>query len=145
MWRAPQMNQSELIDKYIADLTDWRGKMLANLRKIIHEADPEITEELKYMGSPVWYHNGQVLLGNAYKDKVTLTFPKGARLPDPYKLFTGRLESNKLRAIDFHQGEEINESALKDIIRSAVAENNTGLEGKTAADAGGNSPKPRKK
>jgi hypothetical protein len=139
------MNPSELIDKYITDLSDWRGKMLANLRKIIHDADPEITEELKYMGSPVWYHNGQVLLGNAYKDKVTLTFPQGASLPDPDKLFNGRLESNKLRAIDFHKDDDINENALKDIILAAVAHNSAGSKGKTQADASAAPPKVKKK
>jgi hypothetical protein len=124
------MTPSELIDKYITELSDWRGEMLANIRKIIRDTDPEIIEEWKYMGSPVWYHDGQVLLGNAYKDKVTLTFPQGATLPDPYKLFNARLESNKMRATDFHEGDGINERALNAIIHAAVAHNSVGVREK---------------
>ena len=139
------MIPSELVDKYVADLTDWRGDVLSNLRKIIRDADPEIIEELKYMGSPVWYHDGQVLLGNAYKDKVTLTFPQGATLPDPDKLFNGRLESNKLRAIDFHQGDKINEKAMGDMIRAAVAKNSSCGTGKAQAIAHEVLPKKHKK
>jgi hypothetical protein len=123
------MKPSELIDKYISGLTDWRGIMLANIRKIIHDADPEIIEEWKYMGSPVWYHNGQILLANAYKDKVKLTFPQGASLRDPDKLFNNGLGGNKWRAIDFHEGDKINGRALKNIIRAAVAYNHAGLKG----------------
>ena len=118
-----------LIDKYIADLTDWRGKMLANLRKIIHGADPGIIEEWKWMGSPCWSHNGLILVANAHKDKVKLTFARGASLPDPDKLFNAGLEGNKWRAIDFHEGDETRERALKEIIRAAVAYNRTGLKG----------------
>jgi hypothetical protein len=129
------MDQSELIDKYIADLKDWRGKMLVDLRKIIRDADPEIIEEWKYKGSPVWYHNGQIVLANAYKDKVKLTFPQGAGLPDPDKLFNAGLGGNKWRAIDLYEGDRINESALKNIIRAAVAYNRAGLKGKTPEDA----------
>lgn len=130
MMCEPSMNPSELIDKYISDLADWRGQMLVNLRKIIRDADPDMIEEWKYMGSPVWYHNGQVLLGNAYKEKVTLTFPQGASLPDPENLFNARLESDKMRAIDFHQGDEIKGRALQDIVRAAVALNISGKKGK---------------
>ena len=133
VWCAPSMNPSELIDKYIADLTDWRGKMLANLRKIIHDADPEIIEEWKWMGSPVWSHNGLILVANAHKDKVKLTFYQGASLPDPDKLFNAGLEGNKWRAIDFHEGDRINERALKDMVVAAVARNSAGLKGKTNA------------
>jgi hypothetical protein len=129
------MNPSELIDNYIADLTDWRGKMLANIRKIIHDADPEIIEEWKWMGSPVWSHKGLISVANAHKDKVKLTFPQGASLPDPDKFFNAGLEGNKWRAIDFHEGDEINERALKNIILAAVAYNNAGLKGKTSADS----------
>ncbi len=130
------MNASELIDKFIADLTDWRGKMLADLRKIIHEADPEIIEEWKYMGSPVWYHNGQILLANAYKDKVKLTFPQGASLPDPDKLFNNGLEGNKWRAIDLFEGDRINERALEGLVRAAVAHNRAGGNGKPPSARG---------
>jgi hypothetical protein len=135
MWRASPMNPSELIDKYIADLADWRGKMMVDIRKIIRDADPEVIEEWKYKGSPVWYHNGQILLANAYKNKVKLTFPQGAILPDPDKLFNAGLEGNKWRAIDLYEGDRINELALKEIIRAAVAQNRAGLKGKTPADA----------
>ncbi len=89
------MNPSELIDKKIADLTDWRGKMLANLRKIIHDADHEIMEEWKWMGTPTWYHDGLIAVANAHKDKVKLTFSQGARRPDPDKLFNAGLEGNR--------------------------------------------------
>ncbi len=139
------MNPSELIDKYIADLTDWRSKMLANLRKIIHDADPEIVEEWKWMGSPVWSHNGLISVANAHKDKVKLTFSQGASLLDPEKLFNAGLEGNKWRAIDFHESDGINERALKNIIRAAVAYNRAGLKGKIPADARGIRAKVHKK
>jgi hypothetical protein len=139
------MKPSELIDKYIADLTDWRGKMLANLRKIIHDADPEIIEEWKWMGSPCWSHDGLISVANAHKDKVKLTFSRGASLPDPDKLFNAGLEGNQWRAIDFHEGDGINERALKTIIRAAVTYNRAGLKGKTPADARGIRTKVHKK
>jgi hypothetical protein len=125
------MNPSEIIDKQIAALTDWRGKMLANLRKIIHDADPEIIEELKWMGTPCWSHDGIISVATALKDKVKLTFIQGASLPDPDKLFNAGLEGNKWRAIDFHEGDRINESALKNLIRAAAAHNRAGRKGKT--------------
>src|SRR3990172_12785068 len=131
------MKPSELIDKYITDLTDGRGKMLANIRKIIHEADPEIIEEWKWMGSPCWSHDGLILVANAHKDKVKLTFNQGASLPDPEKIFNAGLEGNKWRAIDFHKGDKINEIAMKNIIRAAVAYNHAKLKRKTPADARG--------
>jgi hypothetical protein len=131
---ATKMNPSELIDKYIADLADWRGKMLANLRNIIHDADPKIIEEWKWMGSPCWSHDGLILVANAHKDKVKLTFSQGASLPDPDKLFNAGLEGNKWRAIDLYKGDRINERALKNIIRAAVAHNRAGRKGKTPAD-----------
>ena len=139
------MKASELIDKKIADLPDWRGKMLADLRKIIHDADHEIVEEWKWMGSPVWSHNGLILVANAHKDKVKLTFSQGASLPDPDNLFNAGLEGNKWRAIDFHEGDRINERALKNIIGTAVAHNRAGLKGKTPADARGIRAKVKKK
>jgi len=120
------MNPSELIDKKIADLADWRGKMLANLRNIIHDADPKIIEEWKWMGSPCWSHDGLILVANAHKDKVKLTFSQGASLPDPDKIFNAGLEGNRWRAIDLHEGDRYNERALKNIIRSAVAHNRDG-------------------
>ncbi len=125
------MNPSELIDKQIADLKDWRGKMLANLRKIIRDADPDIIEEWKWMGSPAWSHDGLILVANAHNDKVKLTFAQGANLPDPDKLFNASLEGNKWRAIDLYEGDRINERALKDIIHTAIAYNEAILKKKT--------------
>jgi len=124
------MNPSELIDKYIASLTDWRGKILVTLRKIIHDADHEIIEEWKWMGSPCWYHDGLILVTNAHKDKVKLTFPQGASLPDPDNLFNNGLEGKRWRAIDLYEGDRINERALKNIIRAAVVYNRAGLKRK---------------
>ena len=111
------------IDELIAGLNDWRGKMLANVRKIIHAADPEIIEEWKWMGSPCWSHDGLICVANAHKDKVKLTFSQGASLPDADKLFNAGLEGNKWRAIDLYEGDKINERSLKSLIRSAVAYN----------------------
>lgn len=132
------MKPSEQIDKLIAGLMDplrpaspslggseasWRGKMLANLRKIILDADPEIVEEWKWMGSPCWSKGGLICVANAHKDKVKLTFSHGASLPDPDKLFNNGLEGNRWRAIDLYEGDKINERSLKSLIRSAVAHN----------------------
>jgi len=139
------MNPSELIDKQIADLADWRGKMLVNLRKAIHDADPEIIEEWKWMGSPCWSHDGLICVANAHKDKVKLTFAQGASLPDPDKLFNNGLEGNRWRAIDLYEGDRVNERALKNLIRAAVAHNRAGRKGETSADARGIRPKVHKK
>jgi len=114
---------SALIDKRIADLGDWRGKTLAQVRKLIHDADPEIVEEWKWMGTPVFSQSGIVCTGETYKTVVKMTFAKGANLPDPTGLFNSSLEGNVRRAIDIHEGEKINEAALKDLIRAAVALN----------------------
>ena len=119
------MDPSKLIDKQIADLTDWRGKMLAKLRKIIHDADPELTEDWKW-GTAVWSHKGLVLAVGAFKETVKVNFFQGATLPDPNKLFNAGLEAKKTRAIDFHEGDKINEPALKDLVRAAVAHNRAG-------------------
>jgi hypothetical protein len=127
------MNPSERIDELIAKLADWRGKTLAALRKSILEADREIIEEWKWMGSPVWSHYGMIVVGNAHKEKVKLTFPHGARLPDPDKLFNADLKGNAWRAIDFFAGDKINERALKNLIRAAVAYNQTKLKKKAPA------------
>jgi hypothetical protein len=116
------------IDEKIKELGDWRGKTLAKVREIIHEADPEIIEEWKWMGSPCWSHDGLICVGNAHKDKVKLTFSQGASLPDPDKLFNAGLDGNQWRAIDLYQGDRVNERALKNLIRAAVALN---LEGKS--------------
>lgn len=117
------MKPSEKIDQLIAGLDDWRGKMIANLRKIIHDADPEIIEEWKWMGTPCWSRDGLILVANAHKDKVKLTFSQGASLSDPDKLFNTGLEGNRWRAIDLYEGDKINERSLKSLIRSAVAHN----------------------
>src|SRR6266478_1826395 len=114
------MNPSERIDHLIAKLTDWRGKMLASVRKTILEADREIIEEWKWMGSPVWSRDGIIAVANAHKEKVKLTFSHGAILPDPDKLFNAGLEGNARRAIDFFEGDKINERALKNLVRAAV-------------------------
>src|SRR5271170_3836367 len=114
---------SVLIDERIKKLGDWRGKMLARVRGIVHEADPEIVEEWKFMGTPVFSHSGIVCTGETYKSVVKLTFAKGATLPDPSGLFNSSLDGNVRRAIDIHEGETINESAFKELIRQAVALN----------------------
>jgi len=119
----PTESASKLIDERIQQLGDWRGKMLAKLRGIIHAADPEIVEEWKWMGTPVFSHSGIVCTGETYKSVVKLTFAKGAALKDPAGLFNSSLEGNVRRAIDIREGEKVNEAALKDLIRSAVALN----------------------
>jgi hypothetical protein len=139
------MNPTELIDKYIEGLTDWRGQVLANLRSIIHDADPESVEEWKWMGSPCWYHDGLIAVANAHKGKVKLTFDKGARLADPDKIFNAGLDGNKWRAIDLYEGDKINQRALKNMIRDAVAYNRAGLKEKPTADARGIRAKVHKK
>jgi len=127
------MNPSERIDQLIAGLTDWRGKTLASIRKTILEADREIIEEWKWMGSPVWSHDGMIAVGNAHKDKVKLTFSHGASLLDPDKLFNAGFGGNTWRAIDFFEGDEINERALKNLIRAAVDYNQMKLKSKASA------------
>jgi hypothetical protein len=125
---------SALIDERIKELGDWRGKMLAKVRKIIHEADPEIVEEWKWMGTPVFSHGGIVCTGETYKNHVKMTFAKGALLKDPSGLFNSSLDGNVRRAIDIHEGGKIDEAALRDLIRAAVSLN---LEGRSK-------PKPRR-
>src|SRR2546425_10818278 len=120
---VPVESASALIDEKIYELADWRGKTLAKVRAIIHEADPEIVEELKWMGTPVWSHGGIVCTGETYKKVVKMTFAKGAALKDPAGLFNSSLEGNVRRAIDIHEGERVDEPALKDLIRAAVALN----------------------
>jgi hypothetical protein len=120
---VPAESASILIDERIQELGDWRGKMLAKVRKIVHGADPEIVEEWKWRGTPVWSHGGIVCTGETYKDVVKMTFAKGAALKDPSGLFNSSLDGNVRRAIDIHEGEKVNETALKDLIRAAVALN----------------------
>ena len=128
------MKPSEQIDRMIAELTDWRGKTFASVRKSILAADREIIEEWKWMGSPVWSRDGMIAVANAHKGKVKLTFAHGAGLPDPDKLFNAGLEGNARRAIDFLEGDKVNERALKDLVRAAIEYNQTKLK-KNAAGA----------
>lgn len=113
----------EQIDQLIAKLKDWRGRTLAKARKSILAADPEITEEWKWMGSPVWSRDGMIAVGNAHKDKVKLTFSQGASLADPDKLFNAGLDGKVWRAIDLFEGDEVDERALKDLVHAAIAFN----------------------
>ena len=121
---------SQLIDKRIADLGDWRGGLLAQLRELVKEADPDIVEEWKWMGTPVWSHNGIVCTGETYKLVVKVTFIKGASLKDPKHLFNSSLDGNARRSIDFHEGDKLDKSALKGLIRAAVNLNVSGGETK---------------
>ncbi len=118
-----ELSASALIDKAIAELGDWRGERLAEIRKLIHEVDPEVVEEWKYMGSPVWSHDGTIAVGNAYQNKVKVTFANGAQLRDPDKVFNAGLGGKKWRAIDIFEGDRIDRSALKALLREAVAYN----------------------
>jgi hypothetical protein len=130
---VPAQSASAFIDEKIKELGDWRGKTLAKVREIIHQADPEIVEERKWVkpaspGTPVWSHGGIVCTGETYKNVVKLTFAKGAALKDPARLFNSSLEGNVRRAIDIHEGDKVDAAALKDLIRAAVALN---LKGKS--------------
>ncbi len=125
---SPVESASALIDEKIKGLGDWRGEMLAKVRAIIHAADPEVVEEWKWMGTPVWSHGGIICTGETYKKAVKMTFAKGAALKDPSGLFNSSLDGNVRRAIDIHEGDKIDEAALKALIRAAVALN---LEGKS--------------
>jgi hypothetical protein len=127
------MHPSQRIDQLIAGLTDWRGKTLASIRKSILAADPEIIEEWKWMGSPVWSRHGIIAVGNAHKDKVKLTFSHGAHIPDPDKLFNAGLTGNAWRAIDLFEGDPINQRALKNLVRSAIEYNHIKLKSKAPA------------
>ena len=114
---------SELISKRIAELADWRGETLGRMRKLIQEADPDVVEEWKWMGTPVWSHDGIICTGESYKKVVKLTFAKGASLKDPARLFNSSLDGNVRRAIDIHEGEEVDAAAFKALIRQAIALN----------------------
>jgi hypothetical protein len=120
---------SQLIDARIKELGDWRGKMLSRLRALVKEADPEVVEEWKWRGVPVWSHDGMICTGETYKSVVKMTFAKGASLEDPSRLFNSSLEGNTRRAIDFHEGEEIDEEALKALFRAAVDLNTSRARG----------------
>ena len=129
---APLQSASASIDQKIKELADWRGKTLTRLRQLIHEADPAIVEEWKWMGTPVWSHDGIVCTGESYKQVVKLTFARGATLPDPKRLFNSSLEGNVRRAIDVREDEKINEAAFKQLIRAAAVANTAALTERAA-------------
>ena len=120
------LSASELISNKIAELGDWRGATLRRMRKLIKAADPDVVEEWKWMGTPVWSHDGIICTGESYKSVVKLTFSKGASLKDPARLFNSSLDGNTRRAIDIHDGEEVDESAFKALVRQAVVLNSSG-------------------
>jgi hypothetical protein len=120
---------SQLIDERIKELGDWRGETLSRLRRLIKQADPDVVEEWKWRGVPVWYHDGIICTGETYKNVVKMTFARGASLDDPSGLFNSSLEGNTRRAIDFHEGDKIDEQALKTLIRAAVARNKRKAKG----------------
>jgi len=121
--KTGEKDPSELIDQRIEELGDWRGATLAQVRKIIKQADPDVVEEWKWRGVPTWYHDGIICTGETYKDKVKMTFAKGASLDDPKGLFNSSLEGNTRRAIDFFEGDKVNAAALKALVRDAIALN----------------------
>ncbi|HYA25587.1 MAG TPA: DUF1801 domain-containing protein [Terriglobales bacterium] len=141
---VPAESAAAKIDQLIAKLTDWRGKTLASIRKSILAADPEIIEEWKWMGSPVWSRDGIIAVGNAHKDKVKLTFSHGASLPDPDKLFNAGLGGNQWRAIDCFKGDTINECALKNLVCAAVEYNQVKLKRKAPAGTRAKAQKSKK-
>ena len=120
---------SQLIDARIKELGDWRGKMLSQLRALVKQADPDVVEEWKWRGVPVWSHDGLICTGETYKNIVKMTFAKGAALKDPSRLFNSSLDGNVRRAIDFHEGETIDEEALKTLVRAAVTLNKSKAQG----------------
>jgi hypothetical protein len=134
------MNPSKQIDELIAEIPDWRGKTFATVRKTILAADPEIVEEFKWMGTPVWSRDGMIAVANAFKGKVNVTFAYGAKLPDPGKLFNSGYGGNTRRAIDFFEGDKVNERALKALVRAAIDYNQTSLKKNAKA-----APKSKKK
>src|SRR5947209_2015111 len=138
------MNPSDRIDQLIAGIADWRGKTFAGVRKCILSADPEIIEEWKWMGSPVWSRDGIIAVANAHKGKVKLTFMYGAKLADPDKLFNAGLEGNARRAIDFLEGDKINARALKELIRAAIEYNQSKAKKAPAGKAKKKAPKGKK-
>ncbi len=123
---SEDQSASELISKRIADLGDWRGETLSRMRKLIKEADPDVVEEWKWKGTPIWSHDGIICTGESYKSVVKLTFAKGASLEDPARLFNSSLGGNVRRAIDIHEGEKVDEAAFRSLVREAVALNGSG-------------------
>lgn len=125
---------ARLIGESIDELSDWRGQFLSRVRNLIKQVDPEVVEELKWRGVPVWSHDGMICTGETYKNSFKMTFAKGASLPDPSHIFNSSMEGNARRAIDFHEGDELNEAALSELIRAAIALNKSG---KKASGKGG--------
>jgi hypothetical protein len=136
---GPQTGKSpsQLIDARIRELADWRGEMLARVRALVKQADPDVVEEWKWRGVPTWYHDGILCTGETYKAVVKMTFAKGAALKDPSRLFNSSLEGSTRRAIDFHEGDKINEKALKALIRAAMALNMSKAKGRTTKSTKG--------
>jgi hypothetical protein len=134
------MNPSKQIDELIAEITDWRGVTFAKIRKTILAADPEIVEEFKWMGSPLWSRDGMIAVANAFKAKVNVTFAYGAKLPDPEKLFNSGFGGNTRRAIDFFEGDKVNERALKALVRAAIDYNQTNLKKNASKATGAKAP-----
>ena len=132
---AGELPASALIDQKIADLGDWRGEALRRVRQLIHEADPQVVEEVKWMGTPVWSHDGIICTGESYKAHVKLTFLKGASIADPAGLFNSSLDGNARRAIDIHEGVQLDATAFKTLIRAAVDLNASSKRGKSGAKA----------
>ena len=126
---APIESPSRLIDARIKELDDWRGKTLSRIRALIKQADPEVVEEWKWRGVPVWYHDGMICTGETYKNAVKVTFAKGASLNDPSRLFNSSLEGNTRRAIDIHEGDKLDEAGLKALVRAAIALNTSSSRG----------------
>ena len=124
---SQDQSAAELISRRIAELGDWRGETLGRMRKLVKEADPDVVEEWKWMGTPVWSHDGIICTGESYKKVVKLTFAKGASLQDPARLFNSSLDGNVRRAIDIHEGEEVDESAFRALVREAVALNGSSV------------------
>ena len=139
------MNPSQQIDELIAEIPDWRGKTFAAVRKAILAADPDIVEEFKWMGSPLWSCDGMIAVANAFKAKVNVTFAYGAKLPDPDKLFNSGTGGNTRRAIDFFEGDKVNERALKTLVRAAIAFNRTNLKKNAPKAARAKAPVKKKK
>jgi hypothetical protein len=129
---SDSQSASELIDRRIAELADWRGETLGRMRKLIKEADPDVAEEWKWMGTPTWSHDGIVCTGETYRSVVKLTFAKGASLPDPGGLFNASLAGNTRRAIDLHEGQAVDAAAFKALVRAAVDLNRSGAKSKPA-------------
>ena len=123
---SQSQSASELISRRIAELGDWRGKTLSRMRRLIKEADPDVVEEWKWMGTPIWSHDGILFTGESYKNVVKLTFARGASLKDPARLFNASLDGNVRRAIDIREGEEVDESAFKALVRQAIVLNSSG-------------------